>query len=710
LHRAVLSVATIALVAAAFLLRAPLLDQIELKTYDLRFLSRGRLQPAAPIAIAAIDEKSLDELGRWPWSRRRFADLIDVLSRGGARVVVFDIGFPEASPDPADDVALAEAIRRSDAAVVLGYFFHMSRAALDYDLPDQEIRSRLELIASSAYPLVLMRPDATDSAIASAYAPESNIAILARAAPSSGYFSLRQDQDGIVRGMPLVIRSGDDLYPPLAVLAAWQALQKPQLAIRVGRRGVEGIQLGDRFSATDPSGRVLIDYLGPPKTFPHVSIADVLSGRIPADAFRGAIVVIGATATGLFDARSTPFSTVYPGPEIHATVADQLLSGRQIRRPSWAQASDLLAIVVLGALPMVAVSWLGATTAILVTCVVLGLYVFAAVEAFVRAGVWIGITYPVLSLFTGYVAQNTYDYVRERREKKRINDAFGRYVSPVVVEQMLKDPARLQLGGEQKVLTVLFSDLQGFTSYSERYTPHQMIELLSEYYARMTECVFAHEGMLKEYVGDELMAIFGAPIEQPDHASRACAAALEMRARRAALTEEWAKTGRPPLHARTGVNSGPMLVGNLGSEYRYSYGCLGDNVNLGSRLEGLNKQYGTEILIGEQTADLIGADFTLREVDLVRVVGKKKPTRIYELLCDAREPIANERNVALSSYARALDAYRSRRWTEARDLLEKALKAWPHDGPSRILLERCALFALDPPSGDWDGVFEATKK
>jgi adenylate cyclase len=278
------------------------------------------------------------------------------------------------------------------------------------------------------------------------------------------------------------------------------------------------------------------------------------------------------------------------------------------------------------------------------------------------------------------------------------------------VAEILKDPSRLQLGGEEKTLTVLFSDLEGFTSYSERYTPQQMIELLSEYYAYMTEAVFARGGTLKEYVGDEPMAIFGAPIEQHDHAERACHAALEMRARRRALSEAWAERGRPSLRARTGINSGRMLVGNLGSKYRFSYGVLGDNVNLGSRLEGLNKQYRTEILLGETTADAVRAGFVLREIDLVRAVGKKTPTRIYELIARAGDPLASQTQAMLDAYERGLAAYRARSWPQAIEWFGRALEEQAGDGPSLVMIERSRVYLECTPDDGWDGVFVATKK
>ena len=287
---------------------------------------------------------------------------------------------------------------------------------------------------------------------------------------------------------------------------------------------------------------------------------------------------------------------------------------------------------------------------------------------------------------------------------------FGQYVSPIVVEQMRAHPEQLRLGGEERVLTVLFCDMAGFTTIAERLTPTQTIELLSEFHARMTEQIYTCEGMLKEYVGDEVMAIFGAPVVQPDHAVRACRAALAMRAARTQLSIEWAQRGYPPIRSRTGVNTGAMLVGNIGSKYRFSYGVVGDAVNLGSRIEGLNKLYGTEILIGEQTEAMLGDAFRLREVDAVRVLGKKLPVRMFELLGETGETLDPRREKLLEHYATGLTAYRERRFDTGLVEFDAALALVPEDGPSRTLAERCRVFQAAPPAPDWDGAFSATEK
>ena len=291
-----------------------------------------------------------------------------------------------------------------------------------------------------------------------------------------------------------------------------------------------------------------------------------------------------------------------------------------------------------------------------------------------------------------------------------LTDAFRRYVPPSVSEIIAKEPSRLQLGGEEKELTVLFSDLEGFTTHSERLPPRRIVEILSDYFKEMTDEIFKYEGTLKEYVGDEMMAIFGAPIDQPDHAGRACAAALAMSEKAQKLRTEWKKQGRPPLYARTGINSGPMLVGNLGSPYRFSYGVMGDQVNLASRLEGLNKIYGTEIIIGENTAGLLDDGFVLRELDYVRVKGRKQAISIYELVSHAEQPRLEKQEDIILYYGAGLDDYRRKKWAAALKNFQKVLTYRPDDGPAAEMIRRLHFFEETPPGPDWDGIYEQLNK
>jgi adenylate cyclase len=743
INSASLTVGTALVSVALFVLGVPLLELIELKTYDLRFRARGARQPTPVVALALIDERSLKTEGRWPWPRSKIARLVDRLSQDGARVIGFDVGFLEpdenlqlgflrelartierleirndhliglirSSEEQADnDLALATAIRRSSAAVVLGYFFHMSAADLDYRIEPGEIDRRLELIKTSKYPLILYAdPPTRPAPFIQAYAPEGNLQVLAEAAGSSGYYIVKSDPDGVVRWMPLIIQCGKHVYPPLSVVCAWHFLGKPQMIVEADRYGVQGIRMGPRFMPTDENGQLLINYLGPPKTFPHISISDILGGRTPKGTFADRIVLVGVTAMGIHDLSNTPVSSLYPAVEIHATVIDNILAGDFLAKPKWSRVFDLLAIVLLCGVAGAALPRLSAVKGLVFTGGLFALYVLAAYWLFSYYQVWLNLVYPLLALLIAYTALTVYRYVTEERERKRIKRAFRQYAAPLVIEELLKDPRRLQLGGEEKVLTVLFSDLWGFTGYSERYAPHEMIGFLSDYFDRMSQKVFLHRGTLKEYVGDELMAIFGAPLNQPDHAHRACTAALDMRQELADLRENWVRIGRPQLRARIGINSGPMLVGNLGSRYRFAYGALGDNVNLGSRLEGLNREYGTEIIIGENTARLVGDAFRLRELDMVRVKGRQQAVRVYELMAKAGDALPEEVEKALEPFAAGLDAYRRQAWEEAMAFFSRVLEFRPADSAAGTLLERCRIYRQTPPP-EWDGVFEMQTK
>lgn len=739
-----ITVLSIALSVFLFVIDVPILHLFELKLYDMRLQQRGKQPAVAVIALAMIDEKSLDKEGRWPWPRSKIAELVNRLSDDGAKVIAFDIGFlePEVNtavylPKGADralrqledtedrrpgvmrdrvqrdinDRLLADAIQQAQATTILGYFFHMNAAALDYDIGQAEIDRQLALIGNSKYPMILAEePDMADLNFITAYAPESNLKMLTDAADASGFFTVTSDRDGVVRRVPLMIRCGQDLFPHLTVLSTWYFLDRPQLIVNVPRYGVEGIRMGGRFIPTDENGQMRINYLGPPKTFPHYSVTDILHGRMPAGTFTGRIVIVGATAVGTHDLRATPLSPVFPGVEIHANIIDTMLTGRFINKPQWSRIFDLLAILTIGMLPGYYLSRVRAVPGIVITLGIFSLHIFMTRWIFVHLSLWLNMIYPLLSLIISYSLITVFRYSTVERERRKIKGTFRQYVAPMVIEEMLKDPDQLKLGGEEKVLTVLFSDLERFTSYSERYGPREMIKILSEYFNRVSEEIFKQRGTLKEYVGDEVMAFFGAPIKQPDHAKRACEAALAMRDARHRLSAEWAETGRPILHARTGINSGPMLIGNLGSRYRFAYGVLGDQVNLGSRLEGLNKQYKTSIIIGENTYELVKDDFILRNLDLVRVVGKEQCVRVYELVDRDGAVLSAEHQGALEAYAAGYDEYCRQHWDQAIDHFKRALELRPDDGPSKTMLARCMAYKDDPPPEDWECVFEPTIK
>jgi adenylate cyclase len=733
-----ITAATIAAVIGLFALAPAPLEGVELNWLDLRFRARGPLAPGPQVVIAAIDEKSLAAEGRWPWPRSRIAALVDALSRDGAKVIGFDVLFSESQEDArlalidqleraidaqktgnaplknllrenragADhDRILANALERSTTPVVLGYFFHMNEQGVGFRLDASEIEHRLAAIAGSKYPLVYRDPQAPELQVPRAYAPQVNLDRLTKAAASSGYFSVESDPDGVVRWMPLLIQGGEDYFPPLSVLCVWYYLGKPQLAVRSGPYGVDGVQIGRLLVPTDETGRLFVNYRGPAQTFPTYSISDILAGTLPAGTFKDKIVLVGATAIGIGDIRTTPFGAVFPGPEIHANGIDNMLAGDFIEKPRWSKAFDLFAIVGLSVLVGLALPRVSALFGLLFSGALFAAYVIGVYWLFVRTRIALNLVYPVFAIGATYTMLTLYRYLVEERERRRIKGAFQHYVAPDVVEIMLKDPAGVRLGGEERVLTALLSDMEGFTSYSEKHTPHEVIGVLSDYYAQMTDEVFAVQGTLVEYVGDEMFALYGAPFTCDDHARRACVSALAMRERRRALSDEWVKIGRPRMKARTGINSGNMLVGNVGSKYRVHYGAMGDSVNLASRLEQLNKIYKTEIIVSGTTAEMIGNEFKLRELDMVRVKGREQALRIYELLGMADMTLTDEQKELLALYEAALADYRAQRWDKATDLFAQCLRIRPDDGPSILLTTRCADYRVKSPGDDWDGTF-----
>jgi adenylate cyclase len=735
---------TIIVVVSLFLSDVSILELVELKTYDLRFRSRGQQQPSSSVVMALIDDKSIEMEGRWPWPRSKIAKLVNILSNNGAKVIGFDIGFFEPSQNAQlefiekfsrkmhamginnpnvdafvknsqaeadNDRMLANAIKNSTASIVLGYFFHMNAEDINYHIDERQINAQLAHINRSKYPLIIYKEkEMKRDPFIRAFAPVSNLGIFSQSGASSGFFSLKSDQDGVVRWIPLIIKSGEDLYPPLSLLCAWHYLDKPQLMVKVAHYGIEGIQMGKHLIPTDENGGLLINFLGSPKTFPNISIGDVLSGKTAEGFFENKIVLVGVTSSGMRDLRSTPISPLYPGVEVHATVIDNLLTQQFMTKPKWSKVFDLFAIIVLGALTGIALPRFGAAKGLLLAVSIFLLYILTARWLFVNQRIWLNMVFPLLVLSLNYTVLTAYRYVTEERERKKVKGAFRQYVAPLVIDELLEAPEKLKLGGEEKELTVLFSDIEGFTTYSEHYSPSEMIDILSDYYDKMTEQIFRHQGTLKEYVGDEIMAFFGAPIDAPDHAQRACGAALTMREARHALNSEWIQRGRPQLRARIGINTGPMLVGNLGSSYRFAYGVLGDQVNLGSRLEGLNKIYGTEILTGKNTVDLAKNDFLFRKIDSVRVVGRQQCVNVYELVDRSIAVLPKEQAQAFAYYAAGYAAYCEQHWDKALDFFNRGLEAWQDDGPSRTMAQRCRIYRESPPPGSWDCIFEPDTK
>jgi adenylate cyclase len=729
----------VSLALILFFADAAFLRFMELKALDLRMVSRGPVVSGGETVIVAIDEKSLSEIGRWPWPRTVMARLVDRLKAHSARVIGFDVIFSE--PDgntslktlaelsseiekigiqdkklrgllekkqgAADtDAALAKSIERAKN-VTLGYFFHISGKEVGHLTPEQ-IKAGADDIANARYQMVRAPEKVDEGALIHAYSAVSNIKGLTDAAENSGYFNAFPDSDGVIRWAPLVIKFREDYYSSLPISILLQYLEWPMLSLKMAEFGVESVRLDQLVIPTDEAGRLLINFLGPARTFAHYSVSDILHDRLPADLFKDKIVLVGATATGIYDMRVTPFSAVYPGVEIHATVIDNILHQNFLIHSGWTKFMDICMIILLGLIVGITVPRVRAAYGILLIVMLLAVFVGINTYLFARYNIWLNLIYPALTMMTVYLAITVYRYITEEREKKKIRGAFQYYLTASVINEMLKDPAKLKLGGDKKALTVLFSDIRGFTTISEKMTPEELVHLLNEYLTAMTDIVFKYDGLLDKYMGDAIMAVYGAPLDQPDHAVRACRTALDMLKALDDLQKKWSEEGRPVLHIGIGINSGDMVVGNMGSQMRFDYTVMGDSVNLGSRLEGINKEYGTNTVISEYTYEAVKDVLTCRELDSVRVKGKKLPVRIYELLCEKKDAASCEAFASL--FETGLEKYKQARWDEAIAAFRKVLELKPGDPPSELYIRRCEDLKKNPLPLPWDGVFEMTKK
>lgn len=721
-----------ALFAVIYLISPSFFELLELKTIDARFRSRPPVAAGKEVVIAVIDEKSLDEIGRWPWPRTTIARLVDVLTSYGAGVIAFDIVFSEPSdhseinallslpalegfnqgkrkykgtdgPPPgfidyinkvkADidpDVQLGNAIKNS-ARVVLGYFFHFDKDAVS--------KEGLELSHNYHDVEVLKQGEAN---ILSASAIETNIDVIAKDAKGFGYYNIVPDSDGSVRWDPLVIKYKDRYYAPLSMQALRAYLGDPPLSIKLSDYGVANIKLGETSIPVDESGRLFINYYGGQKIFPHYSIADIMNGRIEKEKLKDKIVLIGSTAIGIYDMRVTPFEGIYPGVEIHATVIDNILNKQFIVRPQWFGLLDILVILGIGVIFGIVIPRLNVVAGILAVISILGGYVYLSAYLFNNEGMLINITYPVLTGSIAYLCLTLYRYALEAREKKKIKNTFQYYVAAPVMEELMKHPEKLKLGGEEKELTVLFSDIRRFTTISEGLRPNAVINFLNEYLTAMSDVVFKYQGYLDKYIGDAIMAVYGAPLMQEDHAKKACLTAIEMMDRLNSMRQAWEARGLPHLDIGIGINTGNMVVGNIGSEQKYDYTVIGDNVNLASRLEGLNKLYGTNIIISERVQKEIERELLWRELDIVQVKGKTEAKIIYELIGRKGIPHMEE---AVEAFHKAVRYYRERRWEEAERQFNAVIDLKPDDTPSKLYIQRSRQFITNPPPDNWQGIF-----
>jgi adenylate cyclase len=690
-----LLVALASVVGAGLLSTTGIIRQWEWSLLDYRH----RLTPDphgadGSIVLVVLNGDSMDRLSwlSWPWPRQIYADCVDLLDRWGARAVVFDILFDLPSIyGGADDAILGDAAARTTSLFAVEAHSRVHGGRRD-TIPDRAILPGARILGSPDTVLSCNPP--TDDILAGA-------SLL-------GSTSQAPDDDGVFRRIRVARASPEGVVPSLPLAAAWTLSGGGGVTVTPHR-----LELAGRTLPLDGSYGMILDYHGPRETYTHVPIADLLSSLermgagdpplVDSTLFRGATVLFGYTAPGLMDLKPTPYSSVYPGVEVLATALDNMLSGSAVRRlPPLAgvAAAAVLALLVAVAFRTVGSVYLAALAAL----APLVMYLVAAVLVF-DAGIWMEMAFPLSAGILALSGGGVVSYSQATSQKRYIRKAFSQYLSPEVVSQVISSPERLSLGGEKRVMTALFSDIRGFTSISEGLDPADLVGLLNVYLTRMADIIMETGGTVDKFEGDAVIAFWGAPLHVPDHASRACGAALDCREMHGDLNDRLSAEGYPEIVTRIGLNSGPMVVGNMGSEKRFDYTMMGESVNLAARLEGVNKVYGTLTMCSAETAGAAGEGFVFRELDTVRVVGQKRPVTVMELVCrqGCLDP-ADER--ILQEYARALEVYRSGDLERAGRMFGRI----PEDPPSAAMARRCSKVIrgdLAPPE---NGVFVLSSK
>ncbi|MBU1445643.1 adenylate/guanylate cyclase domain-containing protein [Patescibacteria group bacterium] len=647
--------------------------------------------PSEDIVIVAIDEKSVGvdnsdkkSLGKFnEWQRSFYAEVVEKIQSSHSKAIGLDILFAGKSTgidqQTTDEILLS---KKTDEF----------KKYSSENLIHPEDQALIEAIKTIANFFIIEYPgtpiDPTSKTIESWNLLMPLKDFIKPNNENLGLTNIDLDPDGMVRKFPLILtdENGKD-HEAFGLKIAQAATDN---GIDISKIPLE-------------NGRMLINYFAKPYSYKYISFIDIFTDNYdPAD-FENKIVLIGVTTPkAAQDHYLTPtnINTPTPGVEIHANIIQTLLEDKFLSNQT--KTGQIIMIGVISIAMAITLNFLGIWTGIMLAIAMLFIYTGAAHIAY-RNGLIINMVYPYIMIVMTYFGSIIYKYFAELRKKIYIKNAFGRYLSPTVMETVLNNPRLLHLGGTKHVVTVLFSDIAGFTTISEKLPTKDLLQLINEYLSTMTNIILKHEGTLDKYIGDAIMAYFGAPIDQADHEKRACEVALDMRAALPGLQAKWVHEGKPYVDFRVGINTGEVIIGNVGSESRFDYTIMGDEVNLGSRLEGANKKYGTHIMISEDTKMRVSNDYVVRKLDYLRVKGKDEPIHVYELV--GRKGEVSEIGMKLiNEYTKGIDLYMNRQFQEAYNSFKKALETYPEDKPSKVYLQRCDILINFPPPEDWDGI------
>ena len=701
--------------------KPPLLESLDNQLVSAMFRWRGPEPARHRIVIVNIDETSLAQIGQWPWPRDLVARLVDRIRQRGAKVVGLDMMFIE--PDrTSPTVFLAEypqlasllgkLVPALDHDQQLGKSLSESPSVLGYAMLTQDdgLKNPGEQPFPSANLLLASKDVRFDQLrLRTAYRATANQPAVAQAR-SEGFLNFFPETSGAVNKVPLLIALDGIPFPSFALEMARIALDEETLEIHPTPVGADdkisvlGLSLGSRFIPTDDQGQMTINFRGPWRSFPYVSAGSLLSGDSRID-LSGAIVLIGTSATGLLDLQTTPFSSIFPGVEIHANVIDNLLTGDPLRYDIFTEIGITFSLIIIGGLLLsLLLARSGPLIGALTTFAIILLSVVGNYLLLFRHGSIVGLTFPLLTMVLICLVVTLANYLLVERQKQFVQGAFGHYLAPQVVEQLLRNPGQLSLAGQERVLSVMFCDIRNFTRLSEGMDSVALAGFMNRYLTEMSRLITAERGMIDKFIGDAIMAIWGAPVDDPAHPLQAVRCALRMTEKTAELRQRWLAEGLPEIHVGIGINTGPMRVGNFGSEDLFDYTVIGDQVNLASRLEGLNKIYGTSILIAEKTWCQVCEKIVCRPIDLVQVSGRETPVEIFEPLAMGQLSESD-----LDQWRNVLQLYRDRRFAEAQGELETLYRKSP-EPLYRLYLERLEAFSESPPEENWNGCFRHQAK
>lgn len=714
---------------AARFYRLDFVDQMSSILYDYRLRLTMPRTVDDRIVILDIDEKSLEEEGRWPWGRDRLALLMDKLfDKYGVAVAGFDVVFAE--KDESSGLKVLQKLGQNQLKGVAQFQSVLSqiRPQLEYDsLFANKIKNRKVVLGyyltnqreinisgglpEPVFPAGTFKGRQVGFTSWSGYG--ANLPELQRAAASAGHFNPLVDVDGRVRRVPMIAEFGGAYYESLSLAVVRTLLGQPKLLAGFaegkadGYAGLEWLELdtagGTLKIPVDSDVATFVPYRGGEGSFPYISVTDVLHDRVDIAQLKDKIVLVGTTAPGLLDLRATPVAEVYPGVEVHANMISGILDQNLKARPAYMLGAEVVWLLLIGVALSLLLPQLGAVKAILVTAFVSAASTGMNVALWHYGDILMPAADSLIMIVLLFVLNMSYGYFVESRTKRQITGLFGQYVPGELVEEMAKHPESVSMAGDSREMSILFSDVRGFTTISEGLDAKELSLLMNEFLTPLSRVVYKHRGTIDKYMGDCIMAFWGAPLPDTAHARNAMLAGIEMQAALKALQPHFKERGWPEIRVGVGINTGRVSVGNMGSEVRVAYTVMGDEVNLASRLEGLTRQYGVGIIVGENTRHAV-TDFVYRELDQVRVTGKDKPVAIYQpigLSSEVSKALQDE--VKLFHEVRRL--YRKQDWDQAELQLMNLQRMSPDTELYRVYAKRISHFRKNPPDADWDGVF-----